>query len=59
MSELIKQKKLKKFEFEIDYLNNVLGITQKNFARIDIPFRQAKALNKWFKKEFANEGVEE
>ena len=51
MSELIKIKELNKFEFEIDYMKNVVGITQKGFARIDIPFRQSKVLIKWLNKE--------
>ena len=52
--ELIKKKKLKKFEFEIDNLKDVLGITEFGFARIDIPLRQAKALSRWLMKELKN-----
>ena len=58
MSELIRIKKLKKFEFEIDGLNNTLGITEFGFAKIDIPIRQARVLSKWIQKELKKQEKE-
>ena len=41
---------LTNFDFEITY-DNKLAITEKGFAEIDIPIRQARVLSKWLQKE--------